>query len=254
MIGHRGEDGLHLLRHTRCVRKDLRRAKLLPQQPLQRVCAIAQHNAANPTFGCCHQQHSQLAGSRGKPDGLVQTPLPKTRRAHAQIFRRLLIKTAGRGIARLVDRVGHAGSRLGEATPNLVSPQLRLVLARAYTQNPGKHALDGKRAAVHHLGQIGQGHHPIAMGGKIAAKPGHGCRLPVLAQRSTPFARTVTRSQGSGCVRKESYIGWGRAPAGAGRAAEDPGAGYGIDEISARIPRQNLLPRLRWIEIGLLNA
>jgi hypothetical protein len=97
--------------------------------------------------------------------------------------------------------------------------------------------LHGKRAAVHDLGQIGQAHHPIAMGGKVAAKPGNGCRLPVLAQRSTPFASTVTRSQGSGCVRKESYIGCDRPPAGAGWAAEDPGAGYGIDEVSARIPR-----------------
>jgi hypothetical protein len=114
---------------------------------------------------------------------------------------------------------------------------LRLVLARAYAQNPGEHALHGKRAAVHDLGQIGEDHHPIAMGGKVAAKPGNGCRFPVLAQRSASFASAVTRSQGSGCVRKESYIGCDRPPAGAGWAAEDPGAGYGIDKVSARIPR-----------------
>src|SRR3984885_14338048 len=91
--------------------------------------------------------------------------------------------------------------------PDLASPQLRLVLARAYTQNPGEHALDGKWAAVYNLGQIGKGHHAIAMGGKVTAKPGHGCRLPVLAERSTPLARTVTGSQGSGRVRKKTYIG-----------------------------------------------
>src|ERR1700733_14680916 len=138
--------------------------------------------------------------------------------------------------------------------PDLASPQLRLVLARAYTQNPGEHPLDGKWAAVLNLGQIGKGHHAIAMGGKVTAKPGHGCRLPVLAKRSTPLARTVTGSQGSGRVRKKTYIGCDRATARAGGAAEDPGAGYGIDEISARIPRQNLLPRLGWVEIGLSNA
>ncbi len=67
--------------------------------------------------------------------------------------------------------------------------------------------LDGKGAAVHDLCQIGQSHHPIAMGGKVAAKPGDGCCLPVLAQGSTPFARAIARGQSSGCVRKESYIG-----------------------------------------------
>ena len=90
------------------------------------------------------------------------------------------------------------------------------------------------------LGQIGQGHHAIAMGGKIAAKPRDSGRLPALAQGSAPFARTITCSQGSGGVRKESYIRCGRTAARAGWAAEDPGAGYGIDEISTRIPRQNL--------------
>jgi hypothetical protein len=121
--------------------------------------------------------------------------------------------------------------------PNLVGPQLRLVLTRAYTQNPGEHALDGKRAAVHDLGQIGQAHHPIAVGRKVAAKPGHGRRFPVLAQWSTPFACTVTRSQGPGCFRKESYIGCDRAAAGAGRTAEDAGTDYSIEKTSARIPR-----------------
>jgi hypothetical protein len=92
------------------------------------------------------------------------------------------------------------------------------------------------------------------MVGKIVTKPGYGCCLTVLAQRSTSFASAITRGQGSGRIRKESYIGGDRPPAGAGGAAEDPGAGYGIDKIGARIPRQNLPPRLRWVEIRLSNT
>jgi hypothetical protein len=71
MIGHGGENGRHLLRHSGGIGKNFRGAKLLPQQLLQRGWFVAQHDAANTAFGCRHQQQSQLAGRRSKPDGLV---------------------------------------------------------------------------------------------------------------------------------------------------------------------------------------
>ena len=83
---------------------------------------------------------------------------------------------------------------------------------------------------------------------KITANLGHGGGFLARAEGSTSLARTVPRGERCGGLRKEANIDWNRAAAGAGGPAENSCAGDRINEIGAGISRQDLLPRLLWID------
>jgi hypothetical protein len=96
--------------------------------------------------------------------------------------------------------------------------------------------------------QISQRHHAITVRIKITANLGYGGGFLARAERSTSLARTIPRCQRRSSLRKEANVDWDRAAAGAGGPAKDSGAGDRIDEIGAGISRQDLLPRLLWID------
>src|ERR1700691_3546643 len=86
------------------------------------------------------------------------------------------------------------------------------------------------------------------MGCKITANLGYGGGFLVRPQRSTALAGTIPRGQCFGGLRKEANIHLDRPAAATRWPAEESRAGYGIHEIGAGISRQDLLPRLLWID------
>src|ERR1700744_4723683 len=83
---------------------------------------------------------------------------------------------------------------------------------------------------------------------QVAANLGHSGGFLACTEGSTALTGAIPSAQRFGRLRKETNVDWNRTAAGAGGAAENSGAGYRIDELGARIPRQDLLPRLLWID------
>ena len=212
------------------------------QAALQFGCALAKADSAQAALGGSNQHSSQRSRHNRERDRRARTAAPVRAGRHAKLLVGLLVETAGRAEACVVQCGGHVFSFAQFGLDMLHAPR-RLILARTEPGGALEQPLQMKRAEPDTLAELRQRHHAFGIVEQLP-RPKHVLRLGGDFRRLATQTGAITGALGFTRIGEELNRVAPRTTAGTRWTAVNAGGTYRENEASVLpgVARHHLLP------------